>query len=473
MAFLIRNCQLPGRDELLDVRLRGQSIDQIGIALAARGDETIIEASGGALLPGLHDHHIHLASLAASKASAQCGPPKIHTQDQLIALLKQENQHSDQAWLRGIGYHPSVASDIDRHWLDQHIPDRPIRIQHRGGRLWILNTRALEQLGIVGTNQQADLPGGIEHDERGPSGRLYDCDQWLRQQLKGSFPSLAAASYCLASYGVTGITDTSPANGADEWNYFHESQAKGELLQKVRMMGSKDLPLDQDTPTLQAGEFKVHLLESDLPDIDSLLADIRDVRQHGRNVAIHCVSHTELVFATACLEAAGIHEGDRIEHASVTTPGMLDKVTQLGLRVVSQPHFIAERGDQYRKDVDTRDQPWLYRLRSLIDAGVPLAGGSDAPFGSANPWRSMHCAVNRTTASGHLLGPQEALTPEIALELYTGKSDCPGLSQRTISRGAIADLCLLSAPWEPVKQGLSTAEVRATWVDGEQVFFRD
>lgn len=470
MAFLIKHCQLLRHKGYVDVRLRGDCIKDVTPALAETPDETAIDAAGGLLLPGLHDHHIHLVSLAASMASVHCGPPGVNDAQQLEERLARENSRKPGQWLRGIGYHNSVAGDIDRHWLDTVAPDRPVRIQHRGGRLWILNTKALEALDLMDGSPADDLPEGVEFEGKHPSGRFYECDRWLRKHLKTGFPCLAEVSQLLAGYGVTGITDTSPSNGADEWAYFLRSQAERKLLQQVRMMGAGNLPEKAASGTLQLGEFKVHLLESQLPDFDTLLGDIHQARQSGRNVAIHCVTRTELVFALACLETAAVTPGDRIEHASVTPPELLEKIATLGLRVVTQPHFIYQRGEHYRQEVEAMDQPWLYRLRGFLEAGVPLAAGSDAPFGSPNPWVAMQAAVSRQTDRGTSMAQEEALSPEKALELYTSDARYPGVKQRIVQAGNQANLCLLRTGWETVRERLDKASVMATWVDGRLIY---
>ena len=60
----------------LDVRIADGRIAEIGRGLARRAGETRLDAGGGALLPGLHDHHLHLFALAAAEASLRCGPPR-------------------------------------------------------------------------------------------------------------------------------------------------------------------------------------------------------------------------------------------------------------------------------------------------------------------------------------------------------------------------------------------------------------
>lgn len=416
----------------------------------------------------MHDHHIHLLSLAAALNSVHCGPPDTQSAEQLATALRSLNDKGNPAWVRGIGYHPCVAGDIDRHWLDRFIPDRPVRIQHRGGRLWVLNSRALAQLGIPGGEQ----PPGVEMDRGMATGRLFECDHWLRKILKSRFPDLTEVSNRLAGYGITGVTDTTPSNGMAEWQFFHQSQVKGLLKQRVRMMGSHQILECGETDLLIQGEYKVHLLESQLPDLDGLQENIAKAHHHGRAVAIHCVTVTELVFAIAALRTAGIRNGDRIEHASVTPPDMLDAIAELGLRVITQPHFIAERGDQYCSDVDPREQPWLYRCASFMDAGIPLAGGSDAPFGAPDPWRAMQAAIDRKTSAGEIMNAGEALTPEQALSLYLSDLPTPGIEPRRIRTGVSADICLLDSPWETVRKSLNGNHVRCTWRSGELIYKR-
>lgn len=73
--MLIKNAQLM-TGQRVDVLIDKGTIAEIAPYIRA-SDQTTIDADGGALLPGLHDHHIHLMSLAASKRSVVCGPPDV------------------------------------------------------------------------------------------------------------------------------------------------------------------------------------------------------------------------------------------------------------------------------------------------------------------------------------------------------------------------------------------------------------
>ena len=122
------------------------------------------------------------------------------------------------------------------------------------------------------------------------------------------------------------------------------------------------------------------------------------------------------------------------------------------------------------RDVDAVDQPWLYRARVFLDAGIPLAAGTDAPFGAPDPWRAMRDAVERRTPNGAVLDKAETLTPEQALALFLGHSDNPGGPARRIATGANADLCLLDRPWHQARTDLAAVRVLMTWKDGEVIY---
>ncbi len=447
-----------------DVRIEQGRISEIG-RLQRRPSERVIEAGGGALLPGLHDHHLHLRSFAAALESVRCGPPEVTNADTLAAALHRART-ADGRWIRGIGYHESVAGDIDRRWLDRHGPDAPVRIQHRSGRLWIVNSAGVERLAEAADRLHVPLPGPGLAD-----GRLYDLDSWLRQ-LTVSPPALGPASRRLARWGVTGVTDMTPDNGAEMLATLSAAHVAGTLLQRVRVAGRLDLSWPDgavETAWIRIGETKVHLHETALPPLDDLCRTIAASHDLGRPVAVHCVTEAELVFALAAFGEASTRRGDRIEHASVTPPALLDRLRELNLTVVTQPNFVAERGDAYLADVPPAEHAWLYRCRSFLAARIPLAGGTDAPFGHADPWRAMHAAVQRTTASGRVLGPQESLSPEQALALFLGPLESPA-EPRRIEVSAAADLCLLDRPWARARKDLSSDAVRATLCNGSLIY---
>jgi predicted amidohydrolase YtcJ len=218
---------------------------------------------------------------------------------------------------------------------------------------------------------------------------------------------------------------------------------------------------------VSTGAVKLMLEDRQLPALDTLVASIRTAGRRG--AALHVVTRESLVLAATALSIAG-GGPHRIEHASVAPPEVIDLLRPLRVTVVTQPGFIAEHGDRYRRDVDRADQEWLYRLRAWDRAGIPLAGSSDAPFGQPDPWSAMSAAVTRRTALGHQIGRGERLTPERALNLFLGHPTDPGGSVRTVAAGSPADLCLLALPWREARTELGRHLVRATIRAGRIVY---
>ena len=92
--------------------------------------------------------------------------------------------------------------------------------------------------------------------------------------------------------------------------------------------------------------------------------------------------------------------GDRIEHGAVIPRELDHTLRTMGLAVVTQPNFVSERGDEYLTSVDAADLDDLWRCASLLDAGVTVGAGSDAPFGRPDPWALIQSAVDRRTDYG-------------------------------------------------------------------------
>ena len=84
LAMLIENAEIEGESGF-SVRIHGDRIAEIAPGLIAQRGEERLDALGAALLPGLHDHHLHLFALAASRTSLECGPPSVRDADGLAA----------------------------------------------------------------------------------------------------------------------------------------------------------------------------------------------------------------------------------------------------------------------------------------------------------------------------------------------------------------------------------------------------
>ena len=419
----------------------------------------MVGGAGGALLPGLHDHHIHLLALAKAAESVDCSPTGVRDSSGLEQALGEASARS--GWVRGVGYHESVAGPLDRHVLDRMRSDVPVRVQHHSGALWALNTAALAQV-----RQVLDHTADVERDADGePTGRLWRYDDRLRPALPDTPPDLAATARRLASYGITGLTDATPDLDPSAVDLLAKAVRTGAVPQRLTLLGAPTgaaLP-----PGLSAGPRKLLLRDHDLPVFDDLAAEIAGSHRAGRPVAVHCVTRESLVLTVVALEEVGALAGDRIEHAAVVPDGLGATLARLGVAVVTQPDFLRTRGEHYLRDVDPADLPHLYPYASLLADGVRVTCSSDAPYGDPDPWRVIRSAESRTTALGRTVGAAERVSASTALAGYLSPADDPGGAPRRIAPGLPADLVLLDRPLAAALADPTRDHVRAVWIAGE------
>jgi len=388
--------------------------------------------------------------------SLDCSQLGTNNPEGLAALLRSD---APGDWLRCVGYHESTAGDLDRHGLDRLCASRPVRVQHSSGKLWILNSAAIVRLGLTRETRES----GVELDAAGqPNGRLWRMDDWLRRHLPDAAPpNLSALSQRLSAYGITGVTDASYTNDQAAAQYLQHAHERGELCQRVAIMGDE---------SLARGALKIMLDEDDLPELDALVARIKAAHARGRPVAFHCVSHVELLVALSALVEAGPQPSDRIEHAGVVRPEMLQPLAASGATVVTQPGFVSHRGDRFRQASDRDDRDHLYPYASLLAAGVPVAASSDAPYGPVNPWQIMATAVTRRTASGAQLGAGETVSAGEALRGYLSSAQNPGGAARGLEPGCAADLCVINVSLADALQDLVAVQVTHTVIGGKLVY---
>ncbi|GAA2549694.1 amidohydrolase family protein [Mycolicibacterium diernhoferi] len=433
--MLIRRAMLlDGRS--VDIRT-GAQITEVASDLEPQPEESVLDAAGGTVIPGLHDHHVHVHSAAAAADSLRVGVAEVGDRDDLARALAGAQVGAD-GWIRAVGYHESVAGPLDRHRLDTLAPSVPVRIQHRSGILWTLNSAGLAAVGLA------------DH----PDGRLRSADRTWSDALARRATALDELSNRLSGYGVTGLTDATPNLDIADIVKLEEAHRQGGLQQRVHH--------------LAPGK---RILHDESLDLDELID--WTVRRHRDNapVAVHCVTAAQLVITIAALRAAGTHPDDRIEHAAVVPDDCVAEIAALGVTVVTQPNFVAERGDQYLTDVPADEHPQLWRLASLLDAGIPVALSTDMPFGEGDPWAAMRAAVHRRTPGGAVLGAAERVDARTALDLFLGTATQPAVP-RTVAEGQPGDLCVLEVTPERLLRDLDGRAVVATVIDGQVAYRR-
>tara|TARA_R110001606_G_scaffold381211_1_gene542258 strand:- start:50111 stop:51550 length:1440 start_codon:yes stop_codon:yes gene_type:complete len=467
--LLICNAEIDGLTGM-SVGMKAGKIDSI------RRDEefgwrpdTVINANGGALLPGLSDHHIHLLGTAANKASLSL--EHVTSMDDLITSIRSAGARLAQGqWLRATGLDASAIGIPDRYALDKVDSTRPIRAQDRTGALWVLNSLALEH---VITGNADSLPGGVERDKAGRlTGRIWRETAWLKDRLASSPPDLASLGSELSSFGITRVTDASVSTTQATASLLGRAHRSGALPQHLRLMsGGALIPCEEKS--FEIGELKIVLDERSLPEFADLESRFELARQWNRGLAVHCVTSVELSYCLAAFDTFGSLPGDRIEHGGIIPQDAFEPLRRHGLTIITQPGFIHSRGERYLARVEAYEQEDLYRCGSLLRCDIPVGGSSDSPYGPVDPWLAMRTATTRTTRQGRIVGGGERISPDAALNLYLGSPACPGRPVRQIRVGDPADLCLLNLPVAAALNTLSGDLVSATLIDGRIVFQAD
>lgn len=460
-TLFIRDAEINGRPGL-DCRVAAGSVTEIGPNLEPAPHDTVLEGRGGALVPGLADHHIHLTALAAWRASADLTdvPPR-----ELPSALRSAEPDA-AGWVRAVGYDDVLHGDLDRTVLDAWLPATPLRVQHRSGALWILNSAAL----ALTSAESSDHPG-IEREPSGrASGRIWRADGWLRDRVPGSPPHLRELGHELASYGITHVSDASPDPGGAGARLLAEAVREGDLPQHVAIM-SPAVPRTSH-PRLTAGPVKLIVPDHEPPDLDELTSGIRDAHATGRPVAVHCVTRQAVALTLAALDEAGNRDGDRVEHCAVADLATARALAERRIRVVTQPTLLTRRGDSYRHRIDSADQSDLWRYATLHRVGVLVAPSSDAPYGNPDPWAGIRAAAERRTPSGHVLGSGERVPAALVLAGLHTELDDPGGVPRIVQVGAAADLTLLDRPLAVALRDCDSRCVAVTIVMGKPVYRR-
>jgi len=207
-----------------------------------------------------------------------------------------------------------------------------------------------------------------------------------------------------------------------------------------------------------------------------LVAAVEWAHAQGLLVAVHAIGDKACrqvvdAFATVLARHPAKEHGLRMEHASLLSPSLVEDLARLDIGVSTQPMFIHSEKHWLKARLGSRT-PWVYPLRSLVEAGVPVAGASDAPVESPDVVAAIACSVTREGFETH-----QTLSPRQALEMYTCQAARLVRGQGSVGAfvpGARADLAVLSAdPLAVATQDLSAIKVRRTYLAGRLVYDAD
>lgn len=454
------------------------------ISLGA-GSQIAAEFPPGAVrLPGFVDPHLHLLAMAAQRLSVDCSIEVAPTIKDIVDRIRARAQTlAIGTWVRAEGYeeihlkerrHPSRAD------LDAAAPDHPVLLHHRAGSVVVANTCALRELGLdvrEGSTTQAEVLIGVESflNDRVP---LLDHDEMVR--------ALGSVSEELAEAGVTECTDATATNGLDRYALLCQLAADGVIRQRLVVMPGIDHLGDfvEAGLTYGCGDGRVRvghvkLVPPGLVDAALLREQVRSAHEVGWPVAVHVVGIDQLDAALGAMKASPAPTGtrDRLEHNALCLPEQVRHIAKSGAAVVTQPSFLVHRSRRYVEELSPVEHDWLYRVGSLLGAGVTVAGSSDAPVVPARPLEVAMAAMFRGGDDFATPGfaPDERVDGTAALALITSAAAEVGprwLDEKGHPDSG-GDSTVLSV--NPFENGVSAeaagaARVLATFVAGRMVF---
>jgi predicted amidohydrolase YtcJ len=489
-----------------------------------------VDLRGATVLPGFHDAHNHMIGFGRSLAEVNLSSPPVGSLDEVYAAIARRAQTTDPGeWVVGSGYDQNkLGAHPDRDALDRAAPGRMVWLRHTSGHMCVVSSPVLAALGL--DTVAAEVPGGRvgTYPDGRPSGLLEERAQALVGMLVYPFgvAYLAdAIDRAGQQYLAEGITSCNEAGIGGGWighspvelAAYQAARDQGRLRVRVELMIASEVlhelgahpdddlerGLDLGIRTgfgddwLRIGAMKIFsdgslvgrtaALHDDYPgpgegrgylqaDAAELQATIIAAHRSGWQVATHAIGDRAIDVALDAYTRAQDRyprrdPRHRIEHFAVVQPRQVAQAAGLGVIGVPQGRFATELGDGMLAAVGPQRQDWLYRQRSLLEAGMMLPGSSDRPVVTGAPLLGIADMVLRRTATGGPFNPGEAITAHQALHAYTFGSAYASHSEHvkgSITPGKLADLVILSSdPTAVSPDRIAGLQVLATIVDGQ------
>ncbi|MGZ8512017.1 MAG: amidohydrolase [Candidatus Limnocylindria bacterium] len=496
--------------------------------LAAAGPGArVVDVRDRAVVPGLHDFHIHLVGLARARRDISLdGAADVR---EVAARVREAATRAlPDAWLTGRGWSEAQLAGVPLAELEEATGGRPAFLMSHDGHSGWASRAARARAGL-----QASTPdpagGRIERDAAGePTGILRESALSIVQPIVARLQGRTLRAPLdetlreLAGLGLTGVTDAgdyTDENGIGpdaDLGDSHSSLTDLGGLVDGRLRLTLDIPVDalgkaagrglrtgvalDGWRTMRFGWAKEYsdgalgsgtaaLFEPNTcgepsagilrvgPDV--LDAHFKAARPAGIGMAIHAIGDRAVSVVLDAFERAGRPQAgapnDRMEHVQLARAVDRARFARLGVSASVQPIHAAADRDLVEACWGGR-QADAYAFRSLLEAGALLAAGSDAPIESANPWLGIFAAVHRRfpTDRREDWRPAEALTVSQALRAYTlAPAHAIGVGDEGHLRaGARADLAVLSVDLATLLRGdeaLASVRSELTLVDGLEV----
>lgn len=507
------------------VAVVGNRITHVGTSAEVKQLATpttrVIDAGGRLVLPGFNDAHVHFLSGGFHLSGIDLRSAK--TREEFARRIGEFAKKSPKGrWITGGEWDHELWPEAPlptKEMIDPVTSDTPVFVSRLDGHMALANSLALKLGGV--TAETKDPPGGtIVRDPKSgqPTGILKDAAMSFVSR-KIPAPSRAekleaakAATDHAASLGVTSVQDMSAGTDVGVYQELHQ---RGEL--KTRIYAVSPLPAWErlantgvwaafGDAVLRIGGLKgfsdgslgsstawffdpyegspgnVGLPADEMFPEDAMLERVKAADRAGLQVMVHAIGDRANDAMLSIFEQVSRSNGERdrrfrIEHAQHLRLGDIPRFARARVIASMQPYHAADDGRWAEKRIGRKRLRGTYAFRSLLDAGVMLAFGSDWTVAPLDPLQGIAAAVTRQTLDGKNPSgwiPQQKITVDEALRAYTGGSAYAEFQEKvkgTITSGKLADLVILSHDiFEIAPERIGHAKVLWTIVDGRVVF---
>lgn len=487
--------------------------------LAGPGTATV-DLGGRLVLPGFIDSHTHFVSSGEEILSVDvrsCATP-----DELARRIGEYAKTRPKgSWIVGGGWdHESWpgATLPTRQLIDDVAPDHPVFLWRLDGHMAVANSAALALAGVT-RDTAAPAGGEIVRDASGNvAGVLKDAAMGLVfAKIPASSPAELdrAVDAALVVAGRCGVTSIQDIGTFEHLDAFRRAKASGRLSLRVSLrtpladwerhakevaasgpgdawvkLGGLKAFMDGSLGSTTAAFFAPYLdapgtlglLSEEMSDRPAFLDRVRRADAAGLQVEVHAIGDRANAMLLDIFERVARDNGPRdrrfrIEHAQHVRNTDIARMARDGVIASMQPYHAIDDGRWASKRLDPARLATSYAWRSVLDAGGPLAFGSDWSVAPLDPLLGIYAAVTRRTLDDRNPGgwiPEQRITVEEAVRAYTSGAAYAGFEEHykgRLAAGYLADFVVLSEDVfkiDPVR--IRDVKVERTVVGGRQVF---